>query len=516
LLQRRTRPLLVAGLCLLILLFAFSSGYNAPGIPMDEGMVLVYPELVQHGAVPYRDFETVYGPGNWWFLSGVYAIFGTNIQVERTAGLLYRIVCLLSIFALTRRWGITVAASCLLLAGTLLINTGIVALSWWGAMACAMSALALCAADLTPWRCVGAGFLAGLAILFRVDVGPALCLAALPILWKLDWSRRLLLSGAAGVTASVPLLAIVSVIGVGPVLNDLFFLPVLHSSPARNLPFSGVEFRLLLFFAAHLIALALNIGAGVLVMCRRDDNRATPVLLAAALFAAGITHQPYHRLDFIHLLFAAFLTISLLPLSLLVLASAIRSQLLRPRLAGAFCAGSAALLFLCMPSIRNGTIIALAHPLGTTPRDSFLVKRNGRSFPLLTASSALLVEQMLEKLDGLSKPGERLFVGPADLRRTNYSDTFIYHLMPKLRPASPFLEMNPFSANAPGSRLSSDLEQADWLVLNRAWDDWPEQNRSRENGPDAPLRVIKDDFTIIGEYGTFELFRRKAKDDAVQ
>jgi hypothetical protein len=481
---------------------------------MDEGMALVYPELVQHGAVPYRDFETVYGPGNWWFLSGVYALFGTNIFVERTVGLLYRVVCLLSIFALTRRWGLTAAAACMLLAGSLLINTGIVALSWWGAMACAVGSLALLADRTTPWCCVGAGFVAGLAILFRVDVAPALCLAAVPILWKLGWSQRLLLSGAAGVTAITPLLAVAYVTGVGPVLNDLFLLPVLHSSPARNIPFSTVEFRLLLFFAAHLIALALNLAAGIIVMRKFDDTRAIPVLFAVALFAAGITHQPYHRLDFIHLLFAAFVTISFLPVSLLVLASAIRGQLLRPAFAGAFCAGAAGLLFLCMPAIRNGTMIALAHPAGTTPPRSFLVKGNDRSFPLYSSRTAVMVERMLEKLDLLSKPGERLFVGPADLRRTNYCDTFIYHLIPKLRPASPFLEMNPFSANAPGSRLSRDLEQADWIVLNREWDDWSEQNRSRENGPDEPLRVVKDDFLLVDEYGSFELFRHKAKADA--
>ena len=74
--------------------------------------------------------------------------------------------------------------------------------------------------------------------------------------------------------------------------------------------------------------------------------------------------------------------------------------------------------------------------------------------------------------------------------------------------------MNPFSANAPGSRLSSDLEQADWLVLNRAWDDWPEQNRSRENGPDAPLQVVRNNFILVEEYGSFELFRRNAKNGA--
>lgn len=509
--SRRTRALVVAGFCLVILLLAFSSRYDAPGDPMDEGMTLVYPELIQHGAVPYRDFENVYGPGNWWFLSGIYSVFGTNVYVERTVGLLYRVVCLIAIFALARRWGLAAAASCMLLAGSLLINTGPVALSWWGAMAVAVSALGLLAAGTTPWRCFAAGVLAGVAILFRVDVAPALCLAALPILWKLNWSRRLLLSGTAAVTAIVPLLGVAYVAGMGAVLHDLFFLPVFYSSPARNLPFSGVEFRLLLFFAAHLMALALNLAAGMIAMRKFDDSRTTPVLLAVALFAAGITHQPYHRLDFIHLLFAAFLTVSFLPISFLVLAGAIRSQLFRPRFAGAFCAVTAVILFLGMPSIRTGTLSALAHPMGTTPPGSFWVKRNDRSFPLLSSNTAAMAERMLEQLDLESKSGERLFVGPADLRRTNYSDTFIYHLMPKLRPASRYLEMNPFSANAPGSHLPRDLKQADWVVLNRAWDDWPEQNRSRENGSDEPLQVVRENFILVEEYGSFELFRRKAK-----
>jgi len=510
-LQRRTRSLLVAGVCLALLLVAFSSSYDAPGQPMDEGMVLVYPELIQHGSVPYRDFENVYGPANWYFLSGIYALFGTNIYVERTVGLLYRVVCLISIFGLTRRWGLTAAAACLLLAGSLLVNTEIVALSWWGAMACAISALAVLAAGTTPWRCVASGVLAGLAILFRVDVAPALGLAAVPILWKLNWSRRWLLSGAAAITATTPLLLLAGVAGMGLVLNDLFFLPVLHSSPARNLPFSGVEFRLLLFFAAHLIALAVNITAGIIAMRKSDGSPTTPLPLAVALFAAAITHQPYHRLDFIHLLFVAFLTVGFLPVSLLIFASAMRGEFLRPPLAGALCAVSATLLFFCMPSIRTGTISALTHPIGTESRRSFFVQRNERRFPLLSSSTAVLVEQMLDKLDRISKPGERLFVGPADLRRTNYSDAFIYHLAPKLRPASRFIEMNPFSANGPGSRLSGELEQADWIVLNRAWDNWPEQNRSRENGPDEPLRVIRNNFVLVEEYGSFELFGRKGK-----
>ena len=116
---------------------------------------------------------------------------------------------------------------------------------------------------------------------------------------------------------------------------------------------------------------------------------------------------------------------------------------------------------------------------------------------------------MLADLDEFSKPGDRLFVGPADLRRTNYCDTFLYHLAPaKLRPASYFLEMNPFSANRPDSRLARDVASADWLILNRAWDTWSEANRSTENGSNAPNEVVASQFTKLGDYGPYLLYRR--------
>jgi hypothetical protein len=69
--------------------------------------------------------------------------------------------------------------------------------------------------------------------------------------------------------------------------------------------------------------------------------------------------------------------------------------------------------------------------------------------------------------------------------------------------------MNYFSANAVDSRLTSDLEHADWIVLNRVWDDFfQEASPSRANGPDAPLRLIAHDFTRVREFGTFALYRR--------
>jgi len=152
---------------------------------------------------------------------------------------------------------------------------------------------------------------------------------------------------------------------------------------------------------------------------------------------------------------------------------------------------------------------AFASGLSANQTSAIFVEQAGRAFPFGSRAAALNAAQLFEKLQALSKPGERLFVGPGDLRRTNCSDTFIYHLFPRLRPASYFLEMNPLSANRPGTRLASDVASADWLVLNRLWDNWREPNRSMENGDERANKVVLTQFEPVGEYGPYVLFRRK-------
>ena len=120
------------------------------------------------------------------------------------------------------------------------------------------------------------------------------------------------------------------------------------------------------------------------------------------------------------------------------------------------------------------------------------------------------LQKVLQFLDANSKPGERLFVGPGDLRRAFANDVFVYHLLPWLTPATYFLEMNPFSANRPNSRLASDIASADWVVLNSAWDHPREHNLSSQNGPDEPNAVVRDHFELRGQIGPFRVYYRKS------
>src|SRR2546430_12659076 len=83
-----------------LLALALWPSFQSPAPPEDEGIALVYPEMFLKGRLPYRDFETIYGPGNLLVLSTAYSLFGANIFVERAIGLVYRLVILLGIFGI--------------------------------------------------------------------------------------------------------------------------------------------------------------------------------------------------------------------------------------------------------------------------------------------------------------------------------------------------------------------------------------------------------------------------------
>jgi hypothetical protein len=101
----------------------------------------------------------------------------------------------------------------------------------------------------------------------------------------------------------------------------------------------------------------------------------------------------------------------------------------------------------------------------------------------------------------VSRPGDRLFVGPGDLRKTPYSDAFLYYLLPQLPPATRYIEMDPGVADAADSGLDDDLASADVVVLSHVWDVWREPNDSRKVGSDKPVHVLEDDFCLVGKYG---------------
>jgi hypothetical protein len=491
---------------LLVLVLPLRSEFAAPIGPQDEGLLLVYPALMLHGAVPNGTFESVYGAGSYWPIAGAFAVFGSSVAVERCVALLYWIVLSGSLFGLVaRRRGpltgaLAASASVLLLAGPI----GLIAYAWVGAVA--LGALGLFFLDHARRRggagrgwSLAAGVAFGLAVSYRLDLALAVGLV-LGLLCFVDRGRLRTVLPGVGI-GLLPLLVNVVQAGLAAVVRGQLIGPTFDTGPGRHLPLDRSGFGGELALALSIAATVALIWLGFLAV-RRGESL---IPLAAGLFAAGLLPQGFQRADGIHVAYVACFvlpSVLLAPLPQARHAGRGRTSPLAGVLAGV------ALLVLVWPLSWSTYRAQVARSIGVDPNPRYVVTNQGRSVLLTSAQQVQDLEQLLRTLDRRAAPQARVFVGPDDMRRTNLTDTYIYFLLPQLTPGTFYLEMEPDVANAPDSGLARQVRGDEWLVLTSEWDGWNEPNASMVYRSDAPNRVVRSDFSKVGAWGPWELLQR--------
>ncbi|HEV2842687.1 MAG TPA: hypothetical protein VGW39_15295 [Chthoniobacterales bacterium] len=507
-LPRSRRTFAIATIVLLLIVATAAPGYEAVAQRMDDGALLLYPELILKGWLPYRDFETFYGPANVYLLAGVYAVFQPGIFVARTLGLFYHLAILAAIFCIVRSRGTALALGSLFIAHCFLLLTGLAPSPWLGGLACALWSLFLAAAHPGSRQMFCAGVLGAAALLFRPDLTPAVMFSAGLLLFfqtrGIRWNYLLGLG-----LGLLPLLVLICFAGFRNVFDNLFLYPVIFTNPARKLPWSSLQPYVIYLLVFHVIATAANLVAGFLALGKDKSLWSNRLFAAGAIFSLGTTHQALQRMDSGHVTLCCFLSLALLPVALAIIADRWSTSPPSPSRSLLFVAVTLLVALGLAPEI----VPAVRHAIGLGGRsrkdDMVFLEHGGRRFPVESISMAHETGAVLDKLSSLASPGQRLFVGPADLRRSNYNDTFIYHLLPQLIPATYFLEMNPLSANRPESRLGADLAAADWLILDHGLDEWNEPNDSSRFGSDAPNRIVQSHFELRGKHGPFDIYGRK-------
>ncbi len=133
------------------------------------------------------------------------------------------------------------------------------------------------------------------------------------------------------------------------------------------------------------------------------------------------------------------------------------------------------------------------------------VSNEGRSF-LVNPSGAAQIQAAIRTIEARSRPGQRLFVGEKDMRYASYNDTFVYFLLPKLRPATPFLELNPGGANAPGHRFANELRRAAVLLVTNQYPPGPRE----KPGPAYANVVLRRQYCEVARYGSYDVFKKCA------
>ncbi|MEJ7800411.1 MAG: hypothetical protein WKF60_07825 [Ilumatobacter sp.] len=502
--------------------------YRATGSSMEEGFMIVFPRLVQQGALPNRDFLHLYGPTSLDGLALWFRIVGDTLESQRTFGLLQHLGIILGLYALTRAWGHVAAVGAAWVATMLIVTPiGLSALAWHGALAFGVWAIVFAVRSLTTHSLTDlwwAGGLAGLALGYRPDLVVALSLAFGFVVWRRRDGWAALVGGA--VVGLLPMWYHLVRVGPTVAIRGMLLDPLFELRPGRELPrppgWSEADGALqavaegsppwwglpaighpqqlfFWFFAVILIAVAIPV-IGVVELRRAehdDDRRRSVALIAAGLFGFGVIPQALQRPDSTHLAWVAVISWSLLVPAIMMRLRGLLAVTWRA-IAATVVVGLLMLVVCPFYTYRHyllhTRVSAQQLPL------PFLVERGPDRFWFGDFFVAKALNEMIPDLEARSQPGDRLIVGPADLSRTIYSDVSVYFLFPELVPATYFIEMDPGLADAEGSGLAEDIASADFLVLTNIWTGWNEPNASDRHLSQEGNQAVADGFCLVGRY----------------
>lgn len=523
--------------------------------------MLVFPERVLAGDVPNRDFLHLYGPGSLWGLAAWFEAVGTTLVAERLYGLAQHLGIVFGLFTLALPWGRRAATACGLL-GVLLVVTpiGLTALAWNGAVALAIVGVGLAlrgarlldagAPTARRWLVAG-GVVFGAALLFRPDLVLGVGLALLALGWR-RWRRGLLAPLAAGLALGVaPILVHLATAGLGPSFEGMFLQPVFDLRGGRTLPLPPVWSRAdgalqavaqlrevawpfpmvttgnglpwpqaALWFWALPLGAAAVLATGVVAVRRAPEVPRSRTLLVVGALGVGLLPQALQRPDTTHLAWVSCVSLVFLPVACVQWAEwwvarrgrgphGRRPRLPRFAVRTAVVVAPLLAVVALIPAYTARTWTDLTRQNLEGEPFGWAVRNGDRTFYLGSAEIAAGAQAVVDEIQPRLRPGERLLVGPADLRQTPYSDAYLYFLLPQATPGTRYIEMDPGIANAPDSGLAEEVATSDWLVLSHVWDDWDEPNDSRIVGSDAPNEVVRERFCPVGDQGpSFQVYRR--------
>ncbi|MEY2453812.1 MAG: hypothetical protein QOD92_3386 [Acidimicrobiaceae bacterium] len=534
---RRRRDWLALAAVSIVVLLPMRGLWRAPGPPMEEGFMLVFPEQVLHGAIPNRDFLHLYGPGSLWVLAAVFKTLGTSMWTERAVGLIQQLALVAGVYTITRPWGRRMAAGGAAITAIIILPpAGLTAMAWVGGAALALWAMIAALRG----RPLVAGLLAGVALLYRPDLVIAVTLG-LGVLWgALAARERKRLLAGAGLGLS-PFLLHVALAGPGHALFGMVIQPVFQLRSGRRLPLppSLSQFDGFLQRAGELNALewpiswpprpsqltiwlALVVGSAVLLATvgwrvgrHGPAGVAGRALLVMGAFSIGLLPQALQRPDSTHLAWVGAVPLGLLPVAVSELLRASRPSLRKPTRLLIAAAMPSILLLALVPHFTFGPYADLVLQTFDRHREVYVMHNDGRSFYYGRHDAADAVNAMLPVVDQIVKPGDKLFVGTGDLRKTPYSEAYLYYLLPRTRPGTRYIEMDPAVANRENSGLADDLASSDIVILSSIRDDWNEPNASLDVGSDQATQVLNSQFCKVGSWGQglfgrglYELYER--------
>jgi hypothetical protein len=264
--------------------------------PHDEGLMLQAGERIADGQLPYRDFYANYGPGQYFLIGGLDWLFGPSLLTWRIVRVLLDAGVAVLAYALVRRDA-----------------PEPLALGAWLAVAAAMAypsiphpnptalALAFGGLLLAERRPALAGGLAGLAIVFRLDLGVAALAGVVLLAWSERRSAAAARAALTGVAVALVLMAPVVIAAPGDFWDQTIGF-ALDEQGLQRLPLPGAwdggfEPNKIL---EHYYPYVLLAGAALWLAAAVRGRLPVRLWAAAPLAAAGVLYL-LARADVYHL-----------------------------------------------------------------------------------------------------------------------------------------------------------------------------------------------------------------------
>ncbi len=454
-----------------------------PVSTLDEAILLVYPQRMSAGDLPYQDFFAAYGPTYWWGLHGWYAVTGLTIESMRVLGLLLHLALVLGVFRLVRPAGLATATTCASLAALLLFRLGAAPYAWL-----LTTVLCVWQVHLVRHSPLLAGLLGGLAIGVRPDV--ALLALLPPLVLAHDRRRRWLAGLALGLTP----VWICLVITPGGLVEDILLGRAGKGAGQSRLPIPPLviaDRRLLAVLVATVLLTLLAAG-----LVRSRNSAALGLLALLAL------PQALQRADYTHFVYAGLLCLPFLPHVLAQLLRQLPRSPARPQVLGSLL--GVMVFLLAVPEVPRNIVDMLAHG----NMQATTVRHAGRALPEAPARADVL-NVLLPAISRLTSDDDTIFVFDANFERPAVNDVSLYYYLHRLRQRAFHLEITPGITSEAGSGLTEDVRAADVVILVRTPEDERRTLFPYATGGSTDARVaLTSDFCPVRVIDRYEVWTR--------
>lgn len=506
----------------------------------DEGIVLLGAEMVSDGKVPYRDFWTMYGPGQFYLTSWLYAIFGKTDLVVRAVGVMEKAAIatlaymILSKFVSKSR---SLAATAVIL--LMLVYAHVEAFPAFPALALALVSMLLTEKGMrqADGYLFLAGIVTGFVATFRHDLGlySAVGISATIAFIELSSNpkrylngvRQIAVFGAGTLVVFVPVMAFLfHTVPTADLYENLIYIPSKIYPAVRSIPFpkghalSTLEISAFSVYVPFIVALGVlaselvNKFGGAGFFCRKPNDGwvLVPILLITCVL---FTIKGMVRVSFFHMIQAIVLSVILLTIYLprVHWKKAVGKFFITP----CFLLSMTLLIGPTVLGARDVVVGALNVVNGTSPVVANCVKPELPRLRCVGIDSNYLAAAkfIMQK----TKPDDRIYVGTARHDKLFANAVAFYFAVERL-PAVKWYDLHP----GVQSQERIQMQMIDQMrafkpkivVLDSQWDNAQEPNDSRlANGSKLLDEYIRKNFVEVQRFGTVQVLEPLRPDFAI-